>query len=164
MAWFHDSRRLLFTGNRPGGQPPLFLLIDTVAGSKQTIAFDGAAFVADVSPDSKRALAYRTDGSWAVYPIGGGAPVPVPAAGPEDTSLKFMDDHTLYVAANGRMPVEVYRLDLVTGEKTLFRSFEPPDRAGVSYVRNAVLSLDGSAYAYQYRRWLSNLFVASGLR
>ncbi|HEX4438419.1 MAG TPA: WD40 repeat domain-containing serine/threonine protein kinase [Thermoanaerobaculia bacterium] len=163
MAWFHDSRRLLFTGSQQG-QPPRFLLIDTTSGSKQTIAFDGAAFVADISPDSTRALAYRTDGSWALYPIGGGAPVPIPGVGPDDTSFKFVDDRTLFVAANGRLPVEVYRLDLTTGKKTLFRSFEPSDKAGVSYVRNAVLSLDGSAYAYQYRRWLTNLFVASGLR
>ena len=163
MAWFHDSRRLLFTGTQQG-QPPRFLLIDTTTGSKQTIAFDGAAFVADISPDSTRALAYRMDGSWALYPLGGGAPVPIPGVGPTDTSFKFVDDRTLFVAANGRLPVEVYRLDLTTGKKTLFRRFEPSDKAGVSYVRNAVLSLDGSAYAYQYRRWLTNLFVASGLR
>ena len=163
MAWFHDSRRLLFTANQPG-QPPRFLVLDTTTGSKQTIAFDGAAFVADISPDSKRALAYRMDGSWALYPLDGGAPVRIPGVGPEDTSFKFVDDRTLFVAANGRLPVEVYRLDLTTGKKTLFRSFEPPDKAGVSYVRNAVISLDGSAYAYQYRRWLTNLFVATGLR
>jgi hypothetical protein len=163
MAWFRDSRRLLFTGNQTG-QPPRFLLIDTATGSKKTIAFPGASFVIDISPDSRRALMYRTDGSWAIYPIGGGEAVPVPGVGPEDTSGKFVDDRTLYVAADGRMPLDVYRLDLATGRKTLFRRFEPSDKAGVSYVRNVVLSRDGSAYAYQYRRWLSSLFVVSGLK
>jgi hypothetical protein len=163
MAWFHDSRRLLFTGTLPG-QPPRFLVIDTATGSKETIALEGAAFVADVSPDSRRALAFRTDGTWALYPLGGGAPVAVAGAGPDDTSLKFIDDRSLFIAANGQMPVRVYRLDLATGKKTTFRDFEPSDKAGVSYVRNVVLSVDGSAYAYQYRRWLSNLFVATGLK
>ena len=163
VAWFHDSRRLLFTGI-VSGQPPRFFVIDSMAGSKQPIALDGAAFVVDVSPDSRRALAYRTDGSWALYPLGGGTPVPIPGVGPTDTYLRFVDDRTLFVVANGQMPIQVYRLDLATGEKKLFRSFEPSDKAGVSYVRNVVLSDDGSAYAYQYRRWLSTLFVATGLK
>ncbi|HKD19807.1 MAG TPA: protein kinase [Thermoanaerobaculia bacterium] len=163
MAWFPDNRRLLFTGNVPG-QPPRFFVIDTKNGSKQPIALEGAAFVMEVSPDSRRALAFRTDGTWALYPLGGGPPAPVPGVQAEDTSLKFIDDRTLFVEANGQMPLRVYRLDLATGKKTLFKTFEPSDKAGVSYVRNAVISLDGSAYAYQYRRWLSNLFVATGLR
>jgi eukaryotic-like serine/threonine-protein kinase len=143
IAWFPDNRRLLFTGN-VSGKPPAFLVIDTMNGSKQ--------------------LAFRSDGTWALYPLGGGSPTPVPGVGPADTSLKFVDDRTLLVEANGQMPVRVYRLDLATGKKTLFKTFEPSDKAGVSYVRNAVMSVDGSAYAYQYRRWLSSLFVGTGLR
>jgi eukaryotic-like serine/threonine-protein kinase len=164
IAWFHDSRRLLFTGKVPG-QAPRFFVIDSMTGSKQPIALDGAAFVVDVSPDSRRALALRTDGTWALYPLGGGAPVPIAGVGPSHTSyLKFVDDRTVFVVGNQELPLQVYRLDLATGEKKLVRSFEPSDRAGVSYVRNAVLSDDGSAYAYSYRRWLSNLFVATGLK
>jgi len=139
------------------------LAIDTATGSNETVAFEGAAFVTDISPDSRRALAFRTGGTWGLYPLGGGGPVPVPGIGPDDTSLKVSDDRTLFVAANGQLPVRVYRLDLTTGAKTILKDFEPPDKAGVSYVRNVVLSADGSAYAYQYRRWLSNLFVAKGL-
>jgi WD40 repeat protein len=163
MAWFPDSRRLLFAGAAPG-QPPQFFVVDVGTGSKRPIALEGAVYPVDISPDSKRALARRGDGTWALYPIDGGAPITVPGAVPEDTSLKFMDDRSLFVAVNGQMPVQVYRLDLATGEKKLFRSFEPSDRAGVSYVRNVVLSNDGSAYAYQYRRWLSSLFVGTGLK
>jgi hypothetical protein len=163
VAWFSDSRRFLFTGN-VSGKPPQFFVIDTVNGSKQPIALEGAAFVVDVSPDSQRALAFRTDGTWALYPLGGGPPTPVPGVGPADTWLKFIDDRTLFVEANGQTPLRVYRLDLATGQKTLFKTFEPFDKAGVSYVRSAVISLDGSAYAYQYRRWLSNLYVATGLK
>jgi len=163
IAWFPDSRRILFTGVVPG-QPPRFLVIDTVTGSKASLALQGAAFVADISPDSRQALAFRTDGTWALYPLGGGAPALLRGAGPDDTSVKFVDNRTLFIAANGRIPVQVYRLDIATGEKTLFKSFEPSDHAGLSYVRNAVISTDGSAYAYQYRRWLSNLFVVSGLK
>jgi hypothetical protein len=163
IAWFSDNRRLLFTGN-VSGRAPQFFVIDTVTRSRQPIALEGAAFVMDVSPDSRRALAFRSDGTWALYPLDGGPPAPVPGVEAKDTSLKFVDDRTLFVEANGQMPVQIYRLDLATGMKTLLRTFEPSDKAGVSYVRNAVISLDGSAYAYQYRRWLSNLFVATGLK
>jgi len=163
VVWFPDSRSVLFSGNPPG-QPPRFLRIDTATGARREVAFDGAAFFVDISPDARRALGLRTDGTWALYPAEGGAPVPVPGAFPQNTSFKIVDDRTLFAAEEGRMPVLLYRLDLATGEKKLFRSFEPSDKAGVSYVRNVVLSADGSAYAYQYRRWLSNLFVVAGLK
>jgi len=163
IAWFRDSRRLLFQGKVPG-QPPRFEVIDTANGSKQAITLNGVAFVMDISPDSKRVLANRMDGTWALLPIDGGAAVPVPGISPDELPLHFADDRSLWVSERGQLPVRVYRLDVATGAKKVLRDFEPPDKAGVSYVRNVVVSDDGTSYAYQYRRWLSNLYVATGLK
>jgi hypothetical protein len=162
MAWFHDGRAVLFSG-QPSGPSTRFLQIDVATGAKREIMLEGAAFVADVSPDSRRALARRTDGTWALYPLDGGPPVPVAGLLADDFA-RFIDAGTLFTSADGQIPVRVYRLDLATGKRTPVKDFEPPDKAGVSYVRNVVLSADGSAYAYQYRRWLSNLFVVTGLK
>jgi len=38
------------------------------------------------------------------------------------------------------------------------------DRAGLSHIRNVLITADGSAYVYQYRRWLSDLYVVEGLK
>ena len=135
-----------------------------MAGRKREVAYEGAAYVATVSPDSRRALALSKDGTWMLYPIDGGAAVPVPGILPEESPIRFGVDGFLFVSGREKIPTRTYRLDLASGEKKIFREFEPPDKAGVSYVRSVVLSADGSAYAYQYRRWLSNLFVVEGLK
>ena len=163
MAWYPDNRTLLFSGRSPG-RPWRFLRIDTATGANREIAFEGAALVQAVSPDSRRVLARRTDGTWALYPIDGGGGVPVPGIPSEDFPLEFADDGAVLAATVETIPVRLYRLNLATGEKTTLKEFAPPDKAGVPYVRDVLVSGDGSSYAYQYRRWLSSIFVATGLK
>jgi hypothetical protein len=61
-------------------------------------------------------------------------------------------------------PTSVYKVDLATGRKTLVLRLMPADPSGVAYISGAVLSRDGKAYAYGYRRILSDLLVVEGLK
>ena len=54
--------------------------------------------------------------------------------------------------------------DLSTGQKTLILRLMPSDPSGVVDLQTVVLSPDGKAYAYNYRRLLSDLLVVKGLR
>lgn len=58
----------------------------------------------------------------------------------------------------------MYRLDLATGRRELRRELMPPDPAGVLMIRPPHISSDGKSYAYSYRRTLSELFLADGLK
>jgi hypothetical protein len=112
-------------------------------------------------------LARRADGSYAQYPVAGGEPVPSPMR-LEPGELIYLraaeDGHSVYVSRFMQLPLNVYRVDVTTGARKLWKALAPAERAGVSYVRDCVVSQDGSAYAYKYRRRLSDLFLVEGLR
>ena len=164
-AWFPDSRRL-FIGLLPERPPPRFFIVDASSGEKRPISLPGsAASEILITPDSGHILTDREDGSWVLYPLEGGTAVPVRGFEAGDRPVRFSPDgRSLFVETQRQVPLRVFRIELATGERSLWREFEPTDKAGLSYVRNVVLSADGSAYAYQFRRWLSSLFVMSGLK
>ena len=62
------------------------------------------------------------------------------------------------------MPARVYRLNLTTGRKQLWKELMPSDPAGIYYIRPPQFSQDGSAYAYSYARLLSDLYVVDGIK
>jgi len=165
MDWFFDSRRLLVFGSE-SNQPPRLFLLDPETGEKRVIALrDAPVTGASVSPHSHRIIADRADGTFALYPIEGGEGVPVPRMLPGEDPIRFSGDgRSIFVGREREVPLRVFRIDLESGARAHWRDYEPADKAGVSYVRDVVLSADGSSYAYQYRRWLSDLYVVEGLK
>jgi hypothetical protein len=69
----------------------------------------------------------------------------------------------VYVHHPGLLPRRVFRIDLATGERTLWKELMPRDAAGISAV-DPVISRDGRAYAYSYLRRLEDLYLATGVR
>ena len=62
------------------------------------------------------------------------------------------------------MPARIFGLDLSTGVRTAVKSLMPSDPAGVIRISPVILTPDLKAYAYSYRRTLSDLYVVEGLR
>jgi DNA-binding beta-propeller fold protein YncE len=74
------------------------------------------------------------------------------------------DGGSLYVYKGGELPAKVYRVEIATGKRTLWKQLMPPDPAGVEYVGPILPTPDGKAYAYGYRRLLSDLYLVEGLK
>jgi hypothetical protein len=68
------------------------------------------------------------------------------------------------IGRRGARPQRVQRLDLQTGEKTFWKEVMPADPAGLLDVSFILFSADGESYVYSYRRMLSTLYLAEGLR
>jgi serine/threonine protein kinase len=68
------------------------------------------------------------------------------------------------VAIKFSKTAKVYRLNLATGRKQLWRELMPPDPAGVYFIRPPQFSSDGNSYAYSYARLLSDLYVVDGFK
>jgi len=73
-------------------------------------------------------------------------------------------DRSFFVTQQAGTPLRIFRVDPVSGARQHWKDLVPADRAGLSHVRWAFLSADASAYAYQYRRWFSELYVVEGLK
>jgi hypothetical protein len=73
------------------------------------------------------------------------------------------DGHSLFlVEIEGRV-IKVFRRDLASGRRELLKEITPADPAGVFGLR-PVIAADGKSYAYNYWRYLSNLYLVEGLR
>jgi len=64
----------------------------------------------------------------------------------------------------GDLPLRVYRYEISSGRRELWKKIQPPDPVGVSFVGRFVATPDGQAYAYDYFRILSYLQVVGGLK
>src|SRR5439155_19254687 len=92
VAWLPDNHRVLLYGREPG-QPPRMLLVDADTGARRPIVLEGAPATSfGVTPDSRRILAHRSDGTWAFYPIEGGSPAPVEGILPGEEPVRFSRD------------------------------------------------------------------------
>jgi hypothetical protein len=120
-----------------------------------------------VSPDHKWLLSEVPGGrQFALYPIDGGEPKPVPGIDPkkEYTTGWRSDNQSIYVIANTAPQPEfiVESLNVFTGKRERF--MEVHLSRPVAEVEHLDFTPDGRAYAYNYNVRLSDLYVASGLR
>ena len=102
----------------------------------------------------------------ALYPVtGGGSPVPLNGTQQGEIPVTFSSDgQRLYVYRPNSLPAQVFRINLQTGARELWKQFSPTDPAGVYKIAPVSVTPDGGAYAYSALRTLSDLYVAEGLR
>ena len=119
-----------------------------------------------VSPDGQYILrANDAATAVAVYPIAGGAPHTIPNLEPDFFPLQWSEDNSaVYGYRFGQGPMNVYKVNLVTGGKTLIQELRPATTAGVVYIAPVVVTRDGSRFAYSYYQVFSVLYLISGLR
>ena len=117
-----------------------------------------------VSPDGSRVAMVGQDGRAAIYPIAGGPPVGIPTIVPGEFPVTWTaDGRGLLVAGPSNVPHRVFRIDLSTGQRTLWKELHPPQVAGIRLSQVSVTP-DGRSFLHMYSRLLSNLYVANGIR
>ncbi len=48
------------------------------------------------------------------------------------------DGRSLFLITRGQIPAQVFRVDVSSGQKTFWRSFEPADAAGIDTIRGVL--------------------------
>jgi dipeptidyl aminopeptidase/acylaminoacyl peptidase len=160
-----DGRRVVFTGIEPGHGPRLYLM-DVASKEPRPISAEGVPIGPGhaISPDGTRIAMLGVNGEIAIYPLGPGKPAAVPGARPGEFAARWTRDGLgLYVFKPG-LPGRIDVLDVATGERRLWKEVVPPDPAGVSQVEPFVVSDDGTAFVYSYRRILDGLELMTGVR
>ena len=104
-----------------------------------------------ISPDGKFVAAKAPDPKVLLYPIDGGEPRPLAGLAPEDLPIRWSaDGRALYVYPRGELPAKVYRFDLATQRKELWKQIMPSDPAGIFDIPFIQVTPDGRFYAYTY--------------
>jgi serine/threonine protein kinase/Tol biopolymer transport system component len=157
-----DGKRITVNASEHGRGVRCYL-VDLEGGEPVPITPEGITGGL-VSPDGQYILANNGD-AVAVYPVAGGAPHPIPNLEPGFIPLQWSQDNSsAYGYRPGQVPTKVYKVNLVTGEKTLIQELQPATATGVVTIAPVVVTRDGSRFAYSYYQVFSVLYLISGLR
>jgi eukaryotic-like serine/threonine-protein kinase len=163
--WFPDGKRILFAGNEPGKGVRLYVY-DSAAGKSSPISpegVSGTAFV--ISPDSQVVAGIGPDQKGYLYPVAGGEPQVIPGLNPGEQPITFSaDGGSLYIYQPGELPARVDRLDVRTGQRTLWKQLMPSDPAGVETIGPILMTADAKTCVFGYHRMLADLYLVEGLK
>ena len=164
--WFPDNNRIGFIGSQAGHSPRSY--VQDIGGGKATALTDEGTIALLISPDGSRMLIHTgPGGAYFIVPAHGDR-IPVEGFEQGDFPVQWTaDGRALYIRAHGQFSAPIYRLDLSTGQRKLWKTLAPADPAGVFNIAadsGLRLTPDGKAYAFTYWSYLNNLFVAEGLK
>jgi hypothetical protein len=119
-----------------------------------------------ISPDGARvALVDANNRSFLANTEGSAAPAPISGLDVGEFPIEWSaDGRYLYSHRAGGLPARVWKVEIATGRRELFRDVSPADPVGVTSVESILLTPDGRELAYCYRHNLSDLYVLSGLK
>ena len=160
VLWFPDGKRALVTCRSPA---PRAYLLDVDGGKPRPLTPEGTSCTA-ISPDGREAACVDLTQKWLVYPTESGPPRSLPGIGDRELVIQWSaDGRSLFVRGSPDLPQEVFRLDLASGRRQLWKTIGPSDPAGV-YKIDPAITPDGRSYAYVYNRRISDLWLVDGLR
>jgi WD40 repeat protein len=160
--FFQDGKRLLALASEP--DQPLRLYVQPLTGKPFPITPPIVVRNVAISPDGTKVALLSADGQLAIYPaVGQGAPRIVPTT-EALAPLLWTDNNYLYVQHLGaytEIPTRISRLNVATGGIHPWSEVAPADPLGVNAITKVMLSQDTRTVIFNYRRVLSELFVAS---
>lgn len=164
--WFPDGRRILTCGDKDGATR--CYVQDLESGAMRVAGDEGMRLRLQrprVSPDGRSFVAVGEDGRVSLFDLEGGQRRVLPGIDPGEVAIQWTSDgRAVYVQRPGGVPAKVYRVDLGTGERTLWKEIAPPDIAGIISKMEILVTPDGRSYATAFYRMLSSLYLARGLR
>jgi hypothetical protein len=164
VRWFSDSRRLLLTGNEEGRTIRAWV-VDTLAVSAPRPFTPEGIGCWLLSPDDRTAACARPQREAFFYPLDGGAPRPIRGFVPGDAMLQWSaDGRYLLVSEPYSLPARVMKIDVTTGERTLWRELAPANLTGVTGTIVPAITPSLDAWAYSLLRHVNDLYVVDGLR
>jgi Tol biopolymer transport system component len=163
--WMPDGRRLLVSANEAGKGVRLWI-VDATGGKPAAISAEGfRQFNRCILPDGSKVVADGPDGKIYLCPLDGGKPAPlVGLTDAEQPSGWLSDNQSFFVYRRSEVPAKVYTYDIATGSKKIWAELTPPDPTGIVLVNRFMATPDGSAFVYNYTRYLSELFEIDGLK
>ena len=152
------------------GEPPQCSVVGIEGGRPKSVPVPGALASAGIafSPDGESEAYPTADRHITIVPIAGGSSRALPnfALEPDEFLIGWSGDgRFLLVQTSYEIPARVSRVDVETGQRTLWKQVQPSDRAGVITIYPVRFTADGTGYAYTYIRGVSDdLYLVEGLK
>jgi Tol biopolymer transport system component len=121
-------------------------------------------WLSPASPDGRLIAARASAAGVLLVPLDGTPPRRLPGSQPNDVPVQWSPDgQTLFVFRPGERPALVFRVDVTTGRRTLWREINPPDTSATG-IDTLFLSRDGGTGVYSYAFMQADLYLVDGLR
>lgn len=160
-SWVRDSSKFAFPGAETGKQSRAYL-VDLKTNQTTAVTPEGTTDPL-ISPDGKMIVARDSTLTFRLYPTGGGEPKPVKGLKDEEVPIQWDESGTKLYVWDRTFPAHVLLVDLTSGARQPWTTLVPPDSAGVLY-GNIVMTPDGKTSVYRYRRAMTTLYLAEGLK
>jgi hypothetical protein len=163
-----DGKRIVVAGAENGRGSRLYVQ-DLPGGEPRPISGEGVRLPRPqprlVSPDGQFIAAIGPDQAIALYPLNGGDPRPIPGLETGFTAIGWTDrPGVLFVSPEAlTRRVQVFRHDVATGRRELWREFGPTDPIGSPLTLRLQVTPDGGQYAYLYFLPAAELYLIDGL-
>jgi len=159
--WLPDGKRVVF--NRAEPNKLLRSYVQSLDGGEAKSLTDDT-WVTAISPDGKWAAAIG-NGRISLHPVEGGTVRVIQASQPDDRPVSWSaDGRSLWIFRRGQVPADVSQIDIASGQRTVWKRLRPPDVSGVYSIQDFRVTPDGRSYFYSYKRVISQLYAADGLR
>ncbi len=162
-----DGRTLLIAASEPGKPTGLWVLPLEGGKPRQVLEEEAPGGLA-ASPDGKKLALHMGGGRGFILPLDGGPRTPLKGLEAEDRLDQWSGDgRYLYVSRQQELPGRVFRINIETGRRELWKELMPADPVGVVHVNSSriAISRDGRSYAYNYIRVVESIFfLLGGLR
>jgi dipeptidyl aminopeptidase/acylaminoacyl peptidase len=163
-AWFADGKHILLSAAEAGRG--LRLYKQPVDGEPEPMTPEGFDLNGSaIGPDGARIAALGPHEQPMIWTLGSAAAVPIAGLTGGDIPVGWTSDGmALYVARRGEMPANLYKVEIASGRKTVWKTLTPPDAAGVGTISSVLVTPDGATTVYSYEQTLSELYLVTGVK
>jgi dipeptidyl aminopeptidase/acylaminoacyl peptidase len=163
--WFPDSRRVVLAGTEPG-HPLRSYVYDLDRYELRPLTAEGSVVML-LAPDGKQMLAGQSGSSnqiAEVRSVDGSQSRPFTALEKQDDPIAWSADNRFIFTEQRGLPVKVFKIDLATGQRTLWKEMMLADPAGLRFISAPVLTPDARGYGYTYFRALSQVYLIENVK
>jgi eukaryotic-like serine/threonine-protein kinase len=167
-VWTPDGRSVVLMGNEAGRGSRLYLQSVT-NGDPVPISSEGVRLLRSashsVSPDGRVVLGEGPDGVVGLYPIDGGAVLPIAGLDTDLVPIGWSDTPNVIFARQRGIErlADIYRVNVVSGRREKWRTLGPADPSGAPRLFSVQISPDATRYAYSVNNESFILYMIQGV-
>ena len=125
VLWLPDGKQVVFPAKLAGHQTQCFIQ-NSDGGKPRAVTPEGVSWCRP-SPDGKSIAARDIAGSQTLlYPVNGGQPHAIAGILPGENFTWTTDPKYMYVNQWQQLPIKIYRLNIVSGQRQVIKEIESP--------------------------------------